>query len=193
MIDQKCVGFIQEEEWKEIVSHMYEEQDAIYLINKLMDLIKRKYIDTKPQIDTKRLTREEIVKFSNIKDEYKIPFPEFQKILLDFQLKTHDKYIKKFLNFFKKYDTDNNGILTEDEFISFSQALNVFPPEEFNENITRILEIVDPFNKQQVTFSQCIELYSLETFIIEDENGNKKEISFLDKIAYDDTTMNENK
>lgn len=53
MVNQRTSSWLAEEEWREIIFYMYVENDAKYLYDKLMDLIKRKYIDTKPPIDYK--------------------------------------------------------------------------------------------------------------------------------------------
>jgi hypothetical protein len=48
MMNQKKNGFLMEEEWKEIVFYMYEQEDANFLYNKILELIKKKFSDTKP-------------------------------------------------------------------------------------------------------------------------------------------------
>jgi len=96
---------------------------------------------------------------ANNKEEFKIAYKEFQKILLDFQIKSREKYIKNFLNLFKKVDTDNNGIISEEEFIRLTMSMNVYN-SNINENIMRLLNIIDPANNKQITFSDCIKLFS---------------------------------
>ena len=87
------------------------------------------------------MTREEIINLSRTKDEFKIPFPDFQKvkimfeqIILDFQLKSHDKYLRNFVYLFKRVDLDNNGIINEDEFLNMLQSLNIYK-DDFNDQI----------------------------------------------------------
>ena len=53
IVSLKINSSLQEDEWKEIIFYMYEETDGNYLYNKILDLIKRKYIDNKPPIDYK--------------------------------------------------------------------------------------------------------------------------------------------
>jgi hypothetical protein len=40
------------------------------------------------------------------KDKLKIEFALFQKMILDFQLKNHEKYLKRFVFVFKQIDSD---------------------------------------------------------------------------------------
>jgi hypothetical protein len=42
-VTQKCSGTLSEEEWKEIVYYMYEEDDARYLHSKIVEQSKKKY------------------------------------------------------------------------------------------------------------------------------------------------------
>ena len=40
-------------------------------------------------------------------------FNSFQKTILDFQLKSHENFLRTFLILFKQIDRDNNGIIDE--------------------------------------------------------------------------------
>jgi len=186
MVNQKTSGgILQEEEWKEIVFYMYEQEDANYLSSKIIEHIKRKFSsNTKTIEQNKKLTREEIMNLSKIKEEFKIPYPDFQKIILDFQLKSHDKYLRNFVYLFKKVDQDNNGIVNEEEFLQLLQALNIYK-DDFNEQGNRLLNIIDPYNKQFLTFSETVSLFSME-FI---QDGDRK-LSILEAISLDDNVIN---
>ena len=110
MINQRINGFIFEEEWKKIISYLYEEPDAKILENKIYEINKKKYYKNK--FDTeKKLTREEIINLSKTKDEFNIPFKDLIKILHEFQIKLKKKYLKNFMIIFKKYDIYNKRII----------------------------------------------------------------------------------
>ena len=47
IVNQKNNGLLLEEEWKEIIFYMYEQEYANYLYTKIVEHIKRKYIDGK--------------------------------------------------------------------------------------------------------------------------------------------------
>ena len=81
--------------------------------------------------------------------------------MLDFQLATHEKYIKKFITLFKKLDTDTNGIVNEEEFNQLAVMMRVASGEE---EVERLLQVVDPYNNQQITFSECLALLSSVIF-----------------------------
>lgn len=90
----------------------------------------------------------------------KIDFKSFQKILFDFQIKSREKYIKNFHTLFKRIDSDNNGIISEEEFIKLVHAMNIYQlNSNSNKNIMKLLEKIDPFNNKQITFSDCVYLF----------------------------------
>jgi Ca2+-binding EF-hand superfamily protein len=102
---------------------------------------------------------------SKVKEEFKIQYKDFQKILLDYQIKSRDKYLKNFVYLFKKVDLDNNGIINEDEFVTLLSFFNIYG-DQLEENSLRLLSIIDPFNNKQITFSECVSLFSMVNIIL---------------------------
>ena len=181
MVNQRINGFIFEEEWKKIISYLYEAPDAKLLENKIYDLIKKKYYKNK--FDTeKKLTREEIINLSKTKDEYNIPFKDLIKVLHEFQIKLREKYLKNFVIIFKKFDNDNNGIINEEEFINMLYNMNIFG-NKLKENVVTLLTLIDPNNNKQITFSECVNLFSTQPYYEQDGNSNG---TILDKICLED-------
>lgn len=97
---------------------------------------------------------------TKIKDEPKISFKDFQKIVLDFQIKSRDKYLKNFVALYKKSDTDNNGIINEEEFFELLKNLNVYD-DYLEENAIRLLNIIDPHNHKHIIFTECVSLFKM--------------------------------
>ena len=58
-------------------------------------------------------------------------YSDFLKVLLDFQLQEHEKFLQKFTEIFKQIDTTRHGILNEAQFRFLIQAMN----EACNERI----------------------------------------------------------
>jgi len=102
---------------------------------------------------------------SRIKEEYKISFKDFQKIVFDFQIKSRDRYLKNFVALFKKSDTDNNGMLNEQEFFELLKNLNVYD-DYLDENAIRLLNIVDPHNHKQIIFTECVSLFKMVSSLL---------------------------
>lgn len=189
ILAQKTSGVLLEDEWKGIVYYVYEKDDATNLENRIIDYIRKKGLNKNDQLtnSNKKLTREEIIQISKMKEEFKIPYKDFQKILLDYQIKSRDKYLRNFVYLFKKCDSDNNGILNEEEFVNLLGSLGIYG-DMIEENALRLLTIIDPYNNKQVTFSDCVSLFSMEMLV--DNEGNYSKMSLLDKICLDENMVN---
>lgn len=178
-------GEIEEGEWTEVIRKMYNEEHCGILEHRIRDKIS----ENKQSLnkgESKRLTREELRALQSKKGN-NISFSIFQKIVLDFQLATHEKYLKKFISVFKKIDTDTNGIINEGEFRELLAMMKVVQTEE---EIERLLQNVDPFNNMQITFSECLSLLSSETTTVPDRDPTGREmktISLLEKFTNEDS------
>jgi len=85
---------------------------------------------------------------------------------------------------FKKCDLDNNGIINEEEFVHLVELTGHYRLR-IDENSIRLLNIVDPYNNKQITFSECVSLFSME--IVSEEEDEK--LSLLDKICFDENII----
>merc|ERR1711918_35864 len=87
----------------------------------------------------------------------KIMYEDFLKILLDFQLKGHEKFLLKFMKLFRQFDKDKNGVVNEEEF---RQLIIATDPNKTDQEIQDLLNLVDPHNNQQISFSECVNFLS---------------------------------
>jgi Ca2+-binding EF-hand superfamily protein len=164
-------GMLFEEEWKGIIYYLYEENDAKLIEAKLVeDINLQMNMKIQNQINKTKVTRDELASLSRIKENKNISYNSFLKIILDFQIKSRVNFLKNFTYLFKSVDSDNNGIISENEFltlmntISYQQKINLEP-------ITgKLLNTLDPFNNKQINYSDCINYISKE-IIQTNENG----------------------
>ena len=99
----------------------------------------------------------------------KMPYSDFLKVLLDFQLLGHDRFLTKFRDKFREVDRDSNGVLNEEEFRQLcsyigkssgkGKAAKVIRSEE---EMRALLETADPFNNQIITFSEAVACLSAD-------------------------------
>lgn len=134
-------GYIDEWIWRRLVHKIYRYEDAQYLCSQLIGQVhlkmstpgkenqftkfmhltqqnqqKLKLLNQK-KIMHKKLTRDEetVLKRQQSNLQAKLLFQqEFLKVILDFQLQEHEKYLHEFTRLFKEIDTNNDGIVTED-------------------------------------------------------------------------------
>lgn len=185
MIKERKTGMIHEEEWRRVIGYLYEQEDAETLVNKVLEVIQKKYY--KSRLDTERkLTREEIIKLSQLREELNIPFDDLIKILHEFQIKAREKYLKNLVISFKRVDKDNNGIIDEDEFINLLCNLNIFG-DQIKEKLVEILTQIDPYNNKQITFSEVVNSFGQIPY-----NDGSFSGTLLDKICASDLSQNIN-
>jgi hypothetical protein len=156
--------------------------------------------------NNRKLSREEIFNITKLNEEMNISYKDFLRLLCAYQIKNRDKYLKNFVELFRKHDKDLDGILNENEFSNLIRDIP-FCKNNADEYIFKFLSIIDPFNNKKITFSECISILSMEiveeNFIdddikeknTEENNKDKKDekkskikrhrnqISLLDKIC----------
>ena len=140
------------------------------------------------QIISKKLSREEEARLSKIKEDYKMEFKDFTKMVLEFQIKLRDKYLSHLVFIFKKIDIDNNGLIEEEDFFKLIYGLGYYGEDSENQAL-RLLNISDPYNNKQLTFSECVNLFGSEIIIDQDEKGSEIQTSLLDKISVDSNVI----
>ena len=112
MLDAIEKGKIEEWMWQRILEKMYEDADTETLQDKIRDLISQKSrlgTEASPMLNSsKRLTREELnsQEVDVSKKSSILNYKDFQKIILDFQLQEHERFLIKFTNLYKSIDND---------------------------------------------------------------------------------------
>lgn len=190
IVREKEKGFLSYEEWSYIIYYIYDKDDAQFLESKILDFVRKRLesVSKSQQYNNKRLTREEEANLLRVKEDMKILFKEFSKIVMDYQIKLRDRYLNNFVFIFKKIDQDNNGIINEEEFYRLIAGIGYYGADT-DIQTERLLHISDPYNNKQLTFSECINLFALEIIVDQDEKGNEINTSLLDKIASDENVV----
>ena len=245
VLNEKKNGILSEEEWREIIQYIYNEEDAQIIENKIIIFIREqndkifsiiengedinnerfviyqnKFNKNKNGIterenfvkklkinlvniyltDKKRLTREDLNYLNNLKKENNIPYTDFIQLVCENQIENRDNYLKRFVELFKKFDTDEDGILNEEQFIKMIKSIP-FCLNNLEYFIQKFLNKIDPFNYRRFAFNDCINAFSTEIIddfnmsqsnyskeLSENENLNiglniRNETSLLDKIC----------
>jgi hypothetical protein len=72
--------------------------------------------------------------------------------------------------------------MSEDEFTVLLSMTGIYTDVE--DHSFRLLTMIDPYNNKQITFSECVSVFSME--ILEEDGG---QISLLDKICFDEQIL----
>jgi Ca2+-binding EF-hand superfamily protein len=160
MMTEKTNGFLNEDEWVEIIRFMYNEQDSNEIIEEIYQLRPESSFSYEIQ-NKNRISREEatMLKEKERAMKNRIGYNELVNSLLDFQMRGHQKYLEKFVYLFHSVDTNNDGVLSEKDFRKLIQSLNLNFKDD---DCIRMLQVLDPFDNQQITFSECVSLFNNE-------------------------------
>ena len=135
---------IEEGLWNEVIARMVTKKDVPAILRKVKEIVAAK-------ASAKELS-----------------LIELQNILIDHEIAKRFKKTKRFSELFKKSDTDHNGILNQEEFkavLSFLKA---------KVNAEKIVKTADPFNTQQLTFSECFRILSMVTSFMKGKNNIRR-------------------
>lgn len=105
ILEQKKNSYVNEDEFVDIVSYMYNKEDSETLIHK----IKSSCLDSSQNNNEFLIGFNEFQKVSFFKKNH----THQKKIILSFQLKNHEKFLSPFTKIFKNIDLDKDGIINE--------------------------------------------------------------------------------
>lgn len=162
MVKKRLTGTVSEEEWVDIVKYMYNTEDSVTIIMRVKDLLKQR-------AQPRRRTTRRSAAASDKEEPANLLYSEFLRILLDFQLEGHERFLSKFVRIFKQFDTDRNGVVNEFEF---RQILKSIDSGKSDEEANALLDLIDPHNNQLITFSECVTFLSSELVkLMREESG----------------------
>ena len=191
MLKEKQGSYLIEEEWKTLIKYLFPKDSETVLskINEYIESSRNERTQTDNKVNTyayssgnsRKLTREELKSLNRKENDLKILYTDFNKILLEIQIRLRDKYLSNFVSTFKQIDEDDDGVLNEEQFRDLIIKLELYPLESVGEEYEKLIDKIDPFNTQVFTFSDCVRLLANE-FV---DDGKTKA---LDKIAMNTVT-----
>ena len=191
MLKEKQGSYLIEEEWKTLIKYLFPKDSETVLskINEYIENSRNERAQTDNKVNTyayssgnsRKLTREELKSLNRKENDLKILYSDFNKILLEIQIRLRDKYLSNFVSTFKQIDEDDDGVLNEEQFRDLIIKLELYPLESVGEEYEKLIDKIDPFNTQVFTFSDCVKLLANEYV----DNGKTKA---LDKIAMNTVT-----
>ncbi|CDW80904.1 UNKNOWN [Stylonychia lemnae] len=201
MLDIVQNGSMEEWMWRKIIEKMYDPKDYEVLESKFLQIVDERRTMNKSRLGgtsnnmskflvdsvvqaqilagNKKMTREEMNQMMQQREMEKLTYHDFQKTILDFQLQEHEKFLYRFTQLYKEVDADNNGIINEDEFRELMAKMTVIERED---EVQYLLQLVDPYNNQRMTFSEIVHLLSSHMVPI-DESNPTQTIPLLEKFV----------
>ncbi|OWZ21851.1 hypothetical protein PHMEG_0003527 [Phytophthora megakarya] len=142
LVQNRLDGLIHEEEWRNILTYLYEPQDSA----KLMRLVQQKaekYQTAQTQAKKPQL---------NQKPSLSLPFADFEQVLYGYQLQGRLDLLEGFRRVFEELDTERVGVINRPRFVTLAQRV---APTKSEGTVLTLLENLDPFNHDVITFSDA--------------------------------------
>ena len=164
---KKCkISMLNEEQWKNIVAYLFSDNEND--LNNLMEKI-QKYIDKNNNID------------KNQKYKNSISYQKFIQLVIDYQIKLRNIYLKNFNHIFKTIDTNHDGIISDYEFTKLVEISNIFDTREELEIKTHMMiKELDKYSSGNILYNDIINLWNEEMTV--DQNTGEN-LSLLDKLS----------
>ena len=176
------------EKTQQIIETLFDEKGRTILFEKINNHINnRRNIIMKNNSIKGKLSREEMNKimYSKQNECNYVQYDFLIDICLEYQIKSHIKYLKPFLKLFQSIDTDRDGILDEEQFVLLIKNMNIFKEDNIVQIIEEFLNSLDPYGYKHIIFSDIVELFTKINF---DSNQ-----SILDKFCSDKNNIIESK
>lgn len=81
---------------------------------------------------------------------------------IEFKIKLREKYLHKFAEGYKMVDNDKDGVINEDEFKEIMIGFGI-EFEDYDNTIEKMLDMLDPFEGNKISFSTYVKILSEET------------------------------
>eukprot|EP00455_Lapot_gusevi_P034062 TRINITY_DN3746_c0_g2_i1.p1 TRINITY_DN3746_c0_g2~~TRINITY_DN3746_c0_g2_i1.p1 ORF type:complete len:514 (-),score=169.63 TRINITY_DN3746_c0_g2_i1:31-1512(-) len=174
---KKIKGSLQENEWNELLRVLYPVESERTQVHRAV----QHYIKASAQATLNSLTstlasisRSHSVAASVTKrlaemEATSIKYSEFIKIVLDFQLTAYEQSLHKYVNAFRTVDRAENGLLSQVQFsnmvcLLYPQFSSSLDESGASSLLGRMVQMVDQFGYNKITFSECVEFFSSPNF-----------------------------
>ncbi|KAK7198677.1 Leucine Rich repeats (2 copies) [Novymonas esmeraldas] len=145
-------GTVAEDAWKEVVKYMYNAGDAALITSIIHQYLYRQSLPTLQRHRRGEAEAEE-VKLSPTAVYSQLLYRDFVRLLLDFQLDGHERFLERYVGLFRRHDVDQDGIVNGAAFASIVRELD---PSKSAEAVEAMVARIDPHGNELISFSESI-------------------------------------
>ncbi|KAG7387573.1 hypothetical protein PHYPSEUDO_013967 [Phytophthora pseudosyringae] len=142
LVQSRTDGLLHEEEWRNLLTYLYEPQDSATLM-RLVQQKADKY--QAAQVQGKKHQ-------PNEKPSLSLPFIDFEQVLYGYQLQGRLDLLEGFRRAFEELDTERVGVINRPRFVTLTRRL---APTKSESAMAMLLETLDPLNHDVITFSDA--------------------------------------
>lgn len=154
LLKEKIAGVLDEDEWATIIVSMFSQEEAEFMIGNFKSLL----FENSGKLILAR-------KSKNIVKKGDASYEELQNFILNYDLSAREALLTPFYQYFTIEDFDKNGILSSEEFKMLCYKLGL------DNEYSRLICQIDPYNSNFVTFSDCVSLFTYEMVALEDQSS----------------------
>ncbi|OMJ82876.1 hypothetical protein SteCoe_16344 [Stentor coeruleus] len=162
LVKEKINGVLDDDEWATIIVSMYSQKEAQFMIGNLKTLLEEQFFKLSAGRRNKLIINKTDATYN-----------EVQNFILSYDLLAHEAYIGPLWNEFSAIDTDEDGIISIEEFRKM--VANIGMEDRFD----RLLATIDPNDTGYTNFSDCVTLFMYEMVTADDET----EISVINWLS----------
>ncbi|TYZ64610.1 hypothetical protein PybrP1_008246 [[Pythium] brassicae (nom. inval.)] len=150
LVQNRLQHLIFADEWHELLTYLYDAQDSATLLR----LVQQKADERLRAASSQRATRSSSRSAASASPpRLSLPFAVFEQVLFDYQLHGRIKLLEEFRAIFASFDKDRVGIVNHEAFVSIVRRI---APKKSDAAIDKLLEALDPFQHDVVTFSDAV-------------------------------------
>ncbi|KAG2781329.1 hypothetical protein PC129_g12297 [Phytophthora cactorum] len=142
LVQSRIDGLLHEEEWRNVLTYLYEPQDSAKLLS-LVQHKAEKYQATQFQRQKPQ---------PGEKPNLSLLFADFEQVLYGYQLQGRLDLLEGFRRMFEELDPERVGVINRPRFGTLTRRL---APTKSESTVTTLLEALDPFNHDMITFSDA--------------------------------------
>ncbi|KAL0233608.1 hypothetical protein PCE1_002121 [Barthelona sp. PCE] len=168
-VEEKKAGSLSEDEWSSVMGYLFDNDDAMSINLRIQEFIKK--LPSEHNNDDL---------LGEVEIKPKLRFVDFLKILLDYQLKSHIKFLSTFVTVYRVHDMDHDGVLSRQQLASLISNIRGPTPRKM---IKAICDEHDAGKHDKITFCQCVDIFADDIVDIELEGMS------LGMATYDEPLM----
>lgn len=147
-LDIRVRGDIHEDEARTLIMNMQDPRERDTILERLNQFLKSKEKE-KPRVnysDPVEYEQPETIKFD-----------EYISLVTSVHTEMHERAIRGVTEAFREVDRDRAGWLSPEQFAEFCKRISVEGDQVVtDEEVARLLDVLDPFHVRRVTFSTCV-------------------------------------
>eukprot|EP00762_Andalucia_godoyi_P006619 ANDGO_04974.mRNA.1 hypothetical protein len=150
LVEKRVGGVLAEDEWVDVVRYMYNQDDVVGIM-----------MAVRPFLISPSSNGHVSAGASG---KNKVRYADLVRVLLEFQMRGHERFLRRFVMLWREADQDQDGVVSRDELRRLVRncrdvagSLDRSPAQ-----IEAVVVAADPWGHSKITFSECVRVLAHE-------------------------------